>query len=263
MLRNSTMREPLLPLCQKRATLKLTAIGFLTLLWAWRVACGTDSNLPEGQIPLHSPAGIRLLEESDARANFYSLMQRLESQQTLSYCGVASAVTVLNTLHLTNAPLCETLNRKFPYFDQSNFFSREVEQVVPRSVAAKIGLTLEEWAAAVGSYGVKTEAHHCGEGEGEVRLAAFLARAKTVLKSPNQNLVVNFQRGTLGQIGSGHFSPVGAYNEKADKFLILEVALFKYPVFWVDAGLLWKAMNTRDSVSLKNRGFVVVTAKPN
>ena len=259
---NNTEREPARLLRPKESRTRLTAISFLTLLWAWSVAQGADSKLPEGQIALDSPAGIRLLEESGARANFYALMQHLESQQTLSYCGVATAVTVLNTLQLTNTPLCETLDRKVPYFDQNNFFSKEAEQVVPRSVVARIGFTLEEWAAAVGSYGVKTEAYHCGDAAGEAGFATFLARAKTVLKSTNQNLVVNFQRAALGQRGSGHFSPIGAYHEKENKFLVLEVAIFKYPVFWVDAGLLWKAMNTRDSVSQKNRGFVVITTKP-
>ena len=218
--------------------------------------------LPAGLIPLQSPAGTRLLEESDARENFYALIQHLTSQQKLSYCGVASAVTVLNTLRPTNTPLCETLDGKVAYFDQLNFFTAPVEQVVPQSVVVKQGFTLEQWAAAVGSYGVRTEVWHCGGANGQADCTAFLTRAKAALRTTNQFLVVNFSRKTLHQAGTGHFSPIGAYNEKENKMLVLDVAVFKYPAFWVDADLLWRAMNTEDSVSKKNRGFVIITANP-
>jgi hypothetical protein len=219
--------------------------------------------LPAGQTSLQSPAGARLLDESDARTSFYALIPHMNSQQNLSYCGVATAVTVLNTVQPSNTPLSESLDGKVSYFDQRNFFSKQVEEVVPQSVVVKKGFTLDQWAAAVGSYDVKTEAWHCGEADGQAGFATFVTRAKAALRSTNQFLVVNFERKALGQAGnSGHFSPVGAYNEREDKFLVLDVAPFKYRFFWVDAKLLWNAMNTEDRVSKKNRGFVIVTANP-
>ena len=237
----------------------LVLAGLMSLGTTAAVGAG-HLTLPDGLIPLQSAEGTRLLEESGARANFYALIQHLTSQQKLSYCGVASAVTVLNTLQLTNTPLCQSLDNKVAFFDQVNFFTKPVEQVVPQSVVLKQGFTLEQWAGAVGSYGVKTEAWHCGTADGQADYAAFLAHAKAALVNSNQFLVVNFSRKVLKQAGTGHFSPVGAYNGKANKFLVLDVAQFKYPAFWVDANLLWEAMATVDSVSLKNRGFVVLTA---
>lgn len=236
------------------------ALAVLLAVGATESAAADTLPLPAGLIPLQSAEGTRLLEASDARANFYALIQHLTSQQRLSYCGVASAVTVLNTLQPTNTPPCETLDGKAAYFDQVNFFSESVEQVVPQSVVQKQGFTLEQWAAAVASYGVKTEAWHCGKADGQADYAVFLAKAKAALTSTNQFLVINFSRKTLSQAGNGHFSPMGAYNEKENKFLVLDVAQFKYPAFWVDANLLWQAMNTADSVSKKNRGFVIITA---
>lgn len=47
------------------------------------------------------------------------------------------------------------------------------------------------------------------------------------------------------------------------KFLVFEVAIFKYPVYWVDAELLWQAMATQDSIAQKNRGFVIVNRNAN
>jgi hypothetical protein len=44
---------------------------------------------------------------------------------------------------------------------------------------------------------------------------------------------VNYQRGALGQKESGHISPLAAYNAASDRFLILDVAAYKYPPVWV------------------------------
>ncbi|MGB6297273.1 MAG: phytochelatin synthase family protein, partial [Rivularia sp. (in: cyanobacteria)] len=57
----------------------------------------------------------------------------------------------------------------------------------------------------------------------------------------------------------GHISPLAAYNKETDRFLILDVSRYKYPPVWVKAEDLWKAMNTKDSVSDKTRGFVLVS----
>jgi len=242
----------------------LTITSLALIIGQPRFLGAAESPLPAGQIPLDSEAGIRLLEESGARASFYSLIQHLAWQQTPTYCGVASAVTVLNTLHPTNTPLCATLGGKIAIFDQQNFFTPRVEQVVAQSVVAKQGFTLDEWTRAVGSYGLKTEAFHCGDASGLTGFTEFLDRAKKTLARKDQFLVVNFERKAMGQAGkTGHFSPVGAYNEQENKFLVLEVAIFKYPVYWVDAELLWKAMSTQDRVSQKNRGFVIVSQNAN
>jgi hypothetical protein len=219
--------------------------------------------LPAGMISLQSPEGIRLLETSGAHANFYALIQHLTTQQRPTYCGVASAVTILNTVRPSDTPVSDSLNGKFAWFDQVNFFSKAVEQVIPQTEVQKHGFSLDQWAAAISTYDVKVEKWHCGEAVGEADYAAFLEKAKAALSSTNQYLVVNFLRRSLGQTGrTGHFSPVGAYNEKENKFLVLDVAQFKYPAFWVDAKLLWEAMNTGDSVSAKHRGFVIITANP-
>ena len=61
-----------------------------------------------------------------------------------------------------------------------------------------------------------------------------------------------------GQQIGGHISPLGAYDEKKDRFLILDVARYKYPPVWVKASDLFDAMNTTDaSNGGKTRGYVV------
>lgn len=45
-------------------------------------------------------------------------------------------------------------------------------------------------------------------------------------------LTANFNRKVLGQTGTGHYSPIAAYNAKRDLALILDVAKFKYDSYW-------------------------------
>jgi hypothetical protein len=71
---------------------------------------------------------------------------------------------------------------------------------------------------------------------------------------------VNFDRKTLNQQGAGHFSPIAAYDSESDSVLILDVAKFKYPPFWVNVTDLFNAMNTIDSDSGKSRGLIRVRA---
>jgi hypothetical protein len=64
----------------------------------------------------------------------------------------------------------------------------------------------------------------------------------------------------VGQERGGHISPLGAYDDKADRFLILDVARYKYPPVWVAASDLFDAMNTPDSDNdNKTRGYVLVS----
>ena len=68
-------------------------------------------------------------------------------------------------------------------------------------------------------------------------------------------------RKAIGEQIGGHISPLAAYDSKADRFLILDVARYKYPPVWVKAADIFDAMNTPDAQNGdKTRGFVLVTA---
>lgn len=82
------------------------------------------------------------------------------------------------------------------------------------------------------------------------------------LQESGNFVLVNYLRKAIGQETGGHISPVAAYNEETDRFLILDVSRYKYPPVWVKAEELWKAMATVDSVSGKTRGFVLVSTQP-
>lgn len=72
-------------------------------------------------------------------------------------------------------------------------------------------------------------------------------------------LAVSYDRKVLGQTGSGHFSPIAAYDPVADSVLILDTARFKYGSHWVPLPLLYRAMMTIDPDSGRSRGYVVLS----
>ena len=72
-------------------------------------------------------------------------------------------------------------------------------------------------------------------------------------------VLVNYARKSLGQTGGGHISPLGAYDEASDSFLIMDVNPNRAPWVWVGADDLIGAMRTFDTV--ENRGYLLISEK--
>ena len=76
-------------------------------------------------------------------------------------------------------------------------------------------------------------------------------------------LVASYARSSLGQTGDGHFSPIAAYDATTDSVLILDVARFKYPSYWVQLKELYHAMEyPLDPVTHVSRGWFVLMPPP-
>ena len=124
-------------------------------------------------------------------------------------------------------------------------------------VVARQGMTLQQMGQLLGSYQVDVKVHHAGDSS----LEEFRRLAATNLKQENNFVLINYLRKAIGQKRGGHISPLAAYNEAEDRFLILDVSRYKYPPVWVKTADLWKAMNTTDSSVNKTRGFVLVSKR--
>ncbi len=77
------------------------------------------------------------------------------------------------------------------------------------------------------------------------------------LKADGTYLVVNYARRSVGQKGGGHISPVAAYDQSSDTFLILDVNTTDHMWHWIESSMLLKAMNTRDGQH--HRGYAIIT----
>ena len=219
---------------------------------------GQTESLAEDLIVLDSELGEKLLFTSEARRDYLPLSLEFQTQDNLAYCGVATLAMVLNALEV-KAPVSE--NHTIPGFVSYRFFTQQnvlenesIREVIEPKLIRRQGMTLKELAGIFQTYGVRVQTFH-GE---DIALEQFRQLAIQNLQQPKNFLVVNYLRRSMGQKGGGHISPVVAYNESSDRFLILDVARYRYSPVWVSASSLWEAMNTLDSTSGKTRGFLMI-----
>lgn len=210
--------------------------------------------LPQNLIDFRSEAGETLFQESEAREAYFPLASNFLTQKNQAYCGVASIVMVLNALELP-APAVPAFD---PYltFTQDNVLDARTDAVLPRDVLMKQGMTLDQLGGLLGLHPLEVEVNHAASSS----LEEFREKARAALATDEHFVIVNYLRMTIGQERGGHISPLAAYDEAADRFLILDVARYKYPPVWVTASDLFAAMNTNDSDNdNKTRGFVLVS----
>ncbi len=62
-------------------------------------------------------------------------------------------------------------------------------------------------------------------------LDRFRQMAVTNLQESDNCVLVNYLRKSIGPQRWGHISPIAAYNQQTDGFLILDVSRYKYPQF--------------------------------
>ncbi|KAJ1546782.1 hypothetical protein HK096_004727 [Nowakowskiella sp. JEL0078] len=111
------------------------------------------------------------------------------------------------------------------------------------------GITLSEFDCLARCNGLDTRVKRVNEAtKGE-----FINDLKRTSEVSTELLVVSYHRGTLQQTGDGHFSPVAGFNEVEGMVLILDVARFKYPSYWVSVDLLWESLHPVDKTSNKPR----------
>ncbi|MBD6617733.1 glutathione gamma-glutamylcysteinyltransferase [Komarekiella sp. 'clone 1'] len=211
-------------------------------------------SLSPNLISFNSDEGEKLLIDSKSREDFFPLSMQFITQNNQAYCGIASIVMVLNGLQI---PAPEAPQYK-PYrvFTQENFFNNEAtKKVLAPEIVSRQGMTLEQLGGLLASYGVKVNVYHAAN----TNLEQFRKLAAENLKQPKNFVLINYLRKEIGQEKGGHISPLAAYNEQTDRFLIMDVSRYKYPPVWVKTTDLWKAMATTDSDSGKTRGFVFVS----
>ena len=195
----------------------------------------------------------------------------LDVQINQAYCAVASAAAVLNSLRFmhprsevgVDIPTDSTY-APYSYATQMDLFGPCTSKHVVSSAGATsfegwgsdsimsfpYGLSLEQTAGllrchlnATAGWSVTTQQLD----DTHLTLSKMRYDMTNALADPSSRIIVNYHRGAAGQVGSGHFSPVGSYHPGTDSFLILDVARYKYPPVWMSAEVLYKSMRTYDS----------------
>jgi hypothetical protein len=229
----------------KISALAILFISLLSMIPAW---AGDEPVV----VYWDSPEGKAIRARISPDADYWQLAPNFTAQATQSYCGVASAVTVLNSMPIQK-PVDPTY-APYAYFTQNNFFTPEVEKIISAKTVLTQGMTREEMAETLSSQGVNARSIP-GDTFDDESLRSLLKKA---LGDDGQLVLANYFRASLGQVGGGHWSALAAYDAESDSVLILDVAKYKYTPVWVGISTLRKAINTMDTTSNKPRGLVLV-----
>ena len=183
---------------------------------------------------------------------FFKLSNQYRIQTHPYSCGPTSAAIVLNALRY-NTAMAPSLNPSIRAYTPENFLNPESEKIKPAVgiYGLSPGLTLEELRK------ILAEVHQVDVIK-EVAPVNLLFM-KEILKKEDQLIIGNYDRSVLGQAGSGHLSPVAAYDELSDSFLILDVNPSINPWVWIGREALCIAMATFDKY--ENRGYLVIKEK--
>lgn len=238
----------------------LLVISLVSAIWSgwtvWNTALRAPSfnrlPVPQQLIAGDSATGQKLFVGSGYTADYDALMAHFVAQTRPAFCGVASSVVVLNSLPA--GPVMKGMPAE--QLTQQSFFDDATSKVRNEWRVTFGGMTLAQLRDLLNAHGANATATYASD----TTLDAFRELAKTNLATPGDYLLVNYQRGALGQRPTGHISPLAAYNAENDRFLILDVAAYKYPPVWVKAEDLWSGINAIDPSTGRTRGFVVVKA---
>ncbi|KAK9767574.1 hypothetical protein K7432_002545 [Basidiobolus ranarum] len=205
--------------------------------------------LPSNLIAFASTEGKELFKETLNEGNlesYFTLIQQFDTQNDPAFCALSSLTIVLNTLEVDPKRQWKGVWRW--YSDEMLDCCRSLEQV------RETGVTLPEFSCLAKCNGLDEQTNRADLTTKD----KFWDDLIKVSQSSDTLMVVAYHRKTLGQTGSGHYSPVAGVNQKKKMVLILDVARFKYPVYWVPFELLWDSLNPIDSETGKPRGYILL-----
>lgn len=225
--------------------------------------------LPEDLVDFSCAEGKVRLTRAIAAGHghaFVPLIAQLQTQPFPAACGLTTLTVLLNALQIDPGLVW---HQPWRWYSESFLYCCQNKEHIETH-----GITIEEFACIAGCNGLDAITHRVISDE-EARRLVIECVSDTNCKSsspaanesaesstrhpdiPNMFMAVSYSRKALGQTGSGHFSPVAAYDVVTDSVLILDTARFKYPPFWVDVARLNTATCDKDPSTGHPRGYIV------
>lgn len=211
---------------------------------------GADDRL----VYLTTEEGGARVVQSRFNHDYFRVAPYLESEKFLTFCSIASMAAVLNSYEDAVQRPIDPKRYPYPYFTQENLFNAANQQVKSFEGVVTDGLTLDEIGQYLTHLDVQPTTVFADEND-EAQMRSVILDG---LSDPNSRVILNYNRGIVGQDGEGHVSPIAAYHEPSDSVLVLDVAGYKYPPAWIPMPLLYKAMLDKDSASNRSRGLALV-----
>jgi len=263
----------------------ITRIAFAILLAAAPLppALALDSaaaSVVQDLVPFSSDEGLARLGRSTAKVDFPALANQFEAQSNAAFCGPTSAAIVLNAIRARSADMPRDRSRlraedlqympsnfdlTVPRFTQDNVITKGQKtraQVLgePVSINGKqvkdFGYQLRQLDEMLRANGLVTRLTIVDDSRLEQDIRAELVEN---LMRRGDYVIAAYRRESVGQRGGGHISPLGAYDEESDSFLVLDVNPASAGWVWMSAATLIKGMRTFDTV--ENRGYILIQSQ--
>ena len=221
--------------------------------------------LPEALISLSSKNGKEIFREALAGGgmeSYFSLAEQFVTQSEPSYCALSSLAMVLNALNFDPKKVWKGAWRwvsEETLQCETQICGHSLEKV------RRDGMDFDEFESLARCHGIRIRAQkNFSRNHTEVcsrDITQFRSFVEAVCSSDKSEsfMVANFSRKVLGQTGCGHFSPIGGYHKEKDLVLIMDVARFKYPPFWVPLEVLWASMAVDDEKTKSPRGYFILS----
>ncbi|EOQ99533.1 Glutathione gamma-glutamylcysteinyltransferase [Wallemia ichthyophaga EXF-994] len=177
---------------------------------------------------------------------YFPLASQFVTQNEPAYCGLGTLVMILNALEVDPG---RRYKGPWRWYEQEMLdCCRSLQSV------AETGISLTEFTCIARCNGLNAHVHSAPMG-----LDKFRQDVKMAARSSDMFMALSYSRASLGQTGSGHFSPVGGYSEAHDSLLLLDVARFKYPSYWTSIQDAYEAMLPLDQVTQLPRGYTLLS----
>ena len=239
----------------------------------------TGSAQPAVLVEWASGESAERLSRSSHKTDFFPLSNHFISQDNSIFCGPVSSAIVLNALRLGRkdglpkdrqsiaqdemAWLWQGADPFYGKYTPNNVLTDQTKsrlEVLGKPILIKgeamsdFGLQLGQLAQVLRSHGLKVETRVVDDSADADAIRREIAAN---LASGDDYVLVNYARRSLGQEGGGHISPLGAYDEHSDSFLIMDVNPNRASWVWVGSDDLIAAMRTFDTV--ENRGYLLIS----
>jgi hypothetical protein len=258
------------------------ALSFLLLGLHLSPALALDSaplKEDSGLVAFSSEEGLSRLSSATSKVDFPELANQFEAQSNGAFCGPTSAAIVLNASLSRTGDLPRDRSRlraedlqylppgldpSLARFTQDNVIAKGQKtraQILgePMLINGKrikdFGYQLRQLDEMLRANGVMTKLMIVDDTK---PLADICGDLIDNLKRSDNYVIVGYLRSAVGQKGGGHISPIGAYDEASDSFLVLDVNPSSAGWVWMGAATLAKGMRTFDTV--ENRGYILIEA---
>ena len=248
----------------------LFVLLFALLLGRGSVAFGqTQVAAPVEVRPKYGPTAIRLFDSREfiqqaAAPDYWALMPYYVGQPNDASCSLASITMVINAMRA---------HQKLRADQPLATHAEVIQYLKPHPWVDKVrdhgdGLTLDELqeltqrvtdAFQLGEVQVRVIRLPEDDGEALSQLRALLTANET---SDRDFLIANFLQSILTgdpEGAVGHMAPIGAYDARSQRVLIMDPDRTWYEPYWSPDTALLKALNTTDSLSGRRRGLIRVS----